>query len=363
MKATLDLGKIWTRTALRVRSRKADFHHAIRVAVACGATFALMRLLAIPGGHWAVFTTVIVIQTSIGGTITNAVERLIGTMVGAAAGAAAIYVEHAVKLDSVLVLTALVAVVAFAAASRPTLRAAPLTAVIMLVAQTPGMEPATAALYRTGEILLGGLVGVAATLLIFPAHAHAAALTRIGLVLTQLQAVLNSHLKHIGTGGADLAATALYDGTRATMAELQSALGQAASESASRLGVSHTSEATPRALWRVRNDAVIIGRTLSEPLAVDGLVAPASAMLQACCDFMAAAKASLSAPAKPNRMAFAEAHQRFQTAVEALRAEGAMRGIPFDDLAQTFGFIFALEGLYTNLGELADRLDEARAED
>jgi hypothetical protein len=45
--------------------------------------------------------------------------------------------------------------------------------------------------------------------------------------------------------------------------------------------------------------------------------------------------------------------------VETLRAQGVMRGIPFDDLAQTFAFVFAVEALYTNLSDLADRLQES----
>ena len=341
------------------RARRGDFRHAIRVAVACAATYAIMRIFNIPGGQWAVFTTIIVIQTNIGGTIVQAVERLIGTMVGAAAGAAAVYAQETTQIDVVLVLTLLVAVVAFAAASRPTLRAAPLTAAIMLVAHPLGLDPATAAVYRVGEIFLGGVIGVAATLLIFPAHAHAAVVSKLATVLTELEGVLASHRRAIPAGGAEAAAMELLVATRATLSAMQTAMGEADRENASRLGDNPHSDATLRTAWRVRNDLAALGRTLNDPLPAPGMIGPGEAVLEAYGAFLAACRASLNNGPRPDRVAFAKAHVDFQDAVQALRAAGVMRGIPFDDLAQTFGFVFAVESLYGNLSDLADRLQEA----
>lgn len=342
------------------RAQRGDFRHAIRVAVACAATYAIVLLFNIPGGQWAVFTTIIVIQTNIGGTIGQAVERLIGTMVGAAAGAVAVYGQETTQADMVLVLTILVAVVAFAAASRPTLRAAPLTAVIMLVAHPQGLDPATAAVYRVGEIFLGGVIGVAATLLIFPAHAHAAVVSKLTTVLSELESVLEIHRNALATGGAQEAALEQLVATRATLSAMQTAMGEADRENASRLGDSLHSEATLRTAWRVRNDLAALGRTLNEPLPAEGMIKAGDAVLRAYGVFLASCRASLSRNGpRPDRVAFAKAHADFQEAVQALRAAGVMRGVPFDDLAQTFGFVFTVEALYSNLSDLADRLQEA----
>jgi hypothetical protein len=352
--------KAWfERLRLLLRARRGDLGHAIRVSVACAATFAIMRIFNIPGGQWAVFTTIIVIQTNIGGTIVQAVERLIGTMVGAAAGAAAVYAQQTSGVDVVLVLTLLVAVLAFVAASRPTLRAAPLTAVIMLVAHPLGLDPATAAAYRIGEIFLGGFIGVAATLLIFPAHAHAAVLSKLTTVLAELEAVTASHARRLSIGGADAAARDLLVASRGTLAEMQTAMGEADRENATRLGDNPHSDATLRTAWRVRNDLVSLGRTLNDPLPAEGMIAPGEALLGAYVAFLLACRTSLTGGARPDRVAFAKAHADFQDSVQALRAAGVMRGIPFDDLAQTFGFVFAVESLYSNLSDLADRLQEA----
>ena len=350
------------RLAALLRIRRNDVRHAIRVSLACGATFAFMRLFNIPGGQWAVFTTVIIMQGSVGSTLNQAVERLIGTMVGAVAGSVAVYAQEKSGVDEAMLLVILVAIVAFMAASRPALRAAPVTAVIMLVAHPAGMTPAAAAVYRIGEIFLGGIVGVAATLLIFPAHAHATVMTRLNAVLVQLEAILASHAARLTLGDADTAAMDVYLASRGSLGALQTAMGEAARESATRLGANRHTEATPRTAWRVRNDLVSLGRTLNQPLSVEGMVAPGAAVLKAYGQFLAACRASLTGGARPDRVSFAKAHAAFEADVEALRATGVMRGIPYDDLSQTFAFVFAVEALYTNLSDLADRLQEAQEE-
>jgi len=349
---------VWARIGAQLHSRHGDFRHAVRLSVACAVTFAIMRILNIPGGQWAVFTTVIVMQTSIGGTIAQAVERLIGTMVGAVAGAAAVYAQEVSGADAVLVLSILVAFVAFVAGSRPTLRAAPLTAVIMLVAHPVELEPAVAALYRVGEIMLGGVTGVAATLLIFPAHAHAAVVAKLTAVFGTLEQVMTLHSERLATGGADEAATPLFQNSREQLGQLQTAMGEAAQESASRLGSNRFSDATARTTWRVRNDLVSLGRTLTSPLPVPGLIAPGQTVLKGYSDFLAACRLSLTGGPRPDRIAFAALHDDFQAAVQSLRETGVMRGIPYDDLAQTFGFVFAIDALYANIGDLSDRLAE-----
>jgi uncharacterized membrane protein YccC len=348
----------WELPKDKYRKHRGTLRHALRVSVAAGVTFALIRLFNFPGGQWAVFTSIIVVQTSIGGTIAQALERFIGTIVGAAAGAAAVYIQDATKADPVFVLVLLVALCAFAAGGRPALRAAPLTAVIMLVSRPLDLDPATAAFFRTGEILLGGLVGVAATLVIFPAHAHAAVASKLRAVLSQFEAILALHIAALTSGGGDEAAQDLYTQARTGLGEMQTAMGEAARESASRLGDESHTQATSRTAWRVRTDLVNLGRTLNEAMHVKGLIEPASAVLAGYAAFIAACRASMTGGPRPDRMTLATAHADFQAAVQALRDSGAMRGIPYDDLAQAFGFVFAIDARYANLNDLSDRLQE-----
>ncbi|MBU4436055.1 MAG: FUSC family protein [Alphaproteobacteria bacterium] len=339
-------------------ARRSEIRHAIRVSAAVGAAYALATLLRLPQGYWAVFTAVIVVQASIGATITASIERLMGTVVGAVAGAAAAYLHIRWPQFGGLILCVTVALLAFLAAVRPALKVAPVTAVIMLIGTTTHMEPMTAALFRVVEILVGSLVGVAATLLIFPARAHGAVVERVGEI-ARLNAQLLTHYARVLRGEpSDLSTAQAYDANRAAMAKLQTAMAEASRETASRLSLRAAPEALPRTLWRQRNDIVMIGRAVAQPVAIATLNEPAAAMIDAAKSFLTQTAGLIAGGARPDRLAFSEAHVVFQAAIESLRAEGAIRTLPFDDAARVFGLVFAIENLHANLGDLADRLEE-----
>ncbi|HWT52108.1 MAG TPA: FUSC family protein, partial [Caulobacter sp.] len=69
----------------------------------------------------------------------------------------------------------------------------------------------------------------------------------------------------------------------------------------------------------------------------------------------------LAGGARPDRIAFAQAHQGFQTCVEGLREKGVTRDLEFDDAARVFGLVFAIENLFANLGDFEERIEEAVA--
>jgi len=348
-----------SRSALTAAAqRRSEIRHAIRVSAAVGAAFALATLFRLPQGYWAVFTAVIVVQASLGATITASVERFLGTVVGALAGAGAAYLHSQWPQFGGLILCTTVALVAFLAAVRPTLKVAPVTVVIMLIGTTTHIDPLTAAFYRVIEITLGSLVGVAATLLIFPARAHGAVVARVQEIGT-LNAELLTHYVRVLRGQPTTLSTAdQYDANRAAMAKLQTALSEADRETASHLSLRSAPEALPRTLWRQRNDIVMIGRALVQPVAIPALAEPAAAMIEAATAFLTQAIGLISAGPRPDRLALAEAHTKFQATIETLRHEGALRALAFDDAARVFGLVFAVENLHANLGDLADRLEE-----
>jgi uncharacterized membrane protein YccC len=51
----------------------------------------LAELFALPQGYWAIFSTIIIVQASVGGSIKATTDRLIGTVGGAVAGGAVAY--------------------------------------------------------------------------------------------------------------------------------------------------------------------------------------------------------------------------------------------------------------------------------
>ncbi|WP_297511292.1 FUSC family protein [uncultured Caulobacter sp.] len=351
------------RTALKAAAaRQTEIRHAIRVSAAVGAAFALATLLRPPQGYWAVFTAVIVVQSSLGATITASVERFMGTVVGALAGAAAAYFHARWPDFGGVILCVTVALLSFVVSMRPALKVAPVTAVIMLIGGTSThFDPLTTAWFRVAEITVGSVVGVAATLLIFPARAHASVVASVQKIANLEAQVLDNHVAILRGTAGPVDNLKAQDELRAALARLQGAMTEADRESASKLSDRSISEAVPRTLWRLRNDTVMVGRTLQAPLPAPGLAPAAADMLEASAAFLRASAALLADGPRPDRLAFASAHQAFQGAVEALRREGVTRDLEFDDAARVFGLVFAVENLFGNLGDFEERIEEAVA--
>ncbi len=357
------VGAGFSRSALAAAARRqSELRHAVRVSAAVVAAYALATLLRLPQGYWAVFTAVIVVQSSLGATITASIERFMGTVVGAAVGAGAAWLHMRHPEWGGVILAASAASLAFLAAVRPAFKVAPVTAVIMLIGTTTHMDPLTAAFLRVAEITVGSLVGVAATLLIFPARAHESVVSSSQTAAGLLADLLSHYAAKLEGKPSELDPRAHYDDTLKALAKLQTAMTEADRETASKLSDRSVSDALPRTLWRLRNDCVMIGRALREPLPAPGLAPPSATMLAASSAYLRAAAQSLSGGAKPDRLAFAEGHKAFQDAIEGMRDVGATRELAFDDAARTFGLMFAVENLFANLGDFADRVEETAAE-
>jgi len=355
-------GRDLARRALALGAeRRGELRHAVRVSAAVGVAFLLSAVFNLPQGYWAVFTAVIVVQTSLGGTIAASIDRLLGTLVGAAVGAGAAYLKVRTTLDEGLLLCAVVALLAFAAAVRPSLKVAPITAVIVLIAGPRDVDPLHAALYRVIEIVIGSAVGVAATLLIFPARAQATMIRQLRAALTGLAEIVELQRRELA--GEALAETiqARHLAVRATLGKVEAALTDAAHENASRLTRHRTSEALPRTLWRVRNDVVQVSRALdgSEATPALDLIRPAAmSALAAAADLLRRCEAAAAAGKAVDMGAWTQRHADLAASVGQARAERLTASLTFDGAARFFGLVFALQTLARNLDDLADRVDE-----
>jgi uncharacterized membrane protein YccC len=78
---TLDL-----RPSALIKANADSLRQTVRVIVATAAAFATYKTLGLHEGYWAVFTVLIVMQASIGGTLGAATDRLLGTLLGAVLG-------------------------------------------------------------------------------------------------------------------------------------------------------------------------------------------------------------------------------------------------------------------------------------
>jgi uncharacterized membrane protein YccC len=136
--------------------------------------YVLAEFFALPQGYWAVFSAIIVMQASVGGSIKATIDRVIGTIGGAVAGGAVGYiVPHQSVFSLGIALVIALAPLTLVAALWPNYRIAPLTAVIVLL--TPGAQqlgPVDSAIFRIVEITLGSFVGLGVSLVLLPARAH-----------------------------------------------------------------------------------------------------------------------------------------------------------------------------------------------
>src|SRR5712672_4143488 len=61
--------------------------HSVRTAVAATASVIVARLVQMPEAYWAAIATLVVMQSTLGATLTLSIERIAATAVGASVGA------------------------------------------------------------------------------------------------------------------------------------------------------------------------------------------------------------------------------------------------------------------------------------
>ena len=351
--------------ALRARlaARRAELRQAVRVTVGTAAAFALYQAFALPQGYWAVFTVIIVMQGSLGGTLGASADRMVGTLLGAVVGGVAAALRPHGPAGLGVALVASVAVTSMAAAVKPRFKVAPVTAAIMLLSSSGGLSPEKAAVLRVAEIALGGLVGVLAAAFVLPARSRALVAERAAAVLDRLAALFRHHAEALDAGrGFDPHPD--HAALRAALGAVEAALADAELERSSRLGDHRVPPAVPRTLWRVRNDLVSVGRAADRalPAPVTYVLGPAAAtLLRAEAVLASRCAAALLAGGVVARGDIAARHDAFEAAFGELREAGLTRGLDFDEAGRVFGLAFALESLHRNLAELAERVDEMGA--
>lgn len=344
--------------------RRAETRLAVRVAVAGAATYFLAHALGLAQGYWAVFTAVIVMQASVGGSLKATVDRLIGTLGGAIyGGAIALAVRHGGPLVIGIALVVALLPLAFVAAIDARFRVAPITAVIVLVSPFGGdVNPIWFTIDRVGEITLGSVVALLVSLTVLPARAH-------GVLATQsarLCGLLASFLALI-LGGIDAPVDGgklrrLQIGTRRLLVAIEAAAEEAQRERSIHLTDEPDPEPIARTGQRIRNDLIIMARALTRPLPEPMAVRlkPSLAAVategRALLNGLAAAFAQRTLP--PAADAFQTALRRYHGEMSALTREHVLDDLPGDLTGHLFALSFALDQFGKDAGDLADRVAE-----
>jgi len=339
---------------------RTDLSQAVRLMAAVGVAFAVYELFRLPQGYWAVFTVIIVMQGSIGGTLDASVDRMFGTAAGALVGgtAAALVPHTSWALGTALVVC--VGATALLAASKPRFKVAPITVAIMLLSSSGGMNPVDAALFRVLEIGVGGVLGVLATLFVLPARSGPRVAALAATALDRMVGMLTAFAKALDAG-VTLEIRPDHGELRRELTAVEAAMADAEREHVSRLARHAIPAALPRTLWRIRTDLVSVERATGSalPLEVAPTLGPAAArLLRAEAALAGRCAAGLRQDSAVERQDIASRHDDFDAVFAGLRAGGRMRSLDFDAAGRVFSLAFALQGLHRDLNDLANRVDE-----
>ncbi|HVI61080.1 MAG TPA: FUSC family protein, partial [Bradyrhizobium sp.] len=242
-----------------VRRHRLQLILALRVTVAALSALALAQALHLRLPLWAVLTSLIVTQMSLGRSVKVATDYLLGTFGGVAyGGALAILIPHDNEWALLAVLALAVAPLAFIAAFRANFNVLPVTAIIVLL--VPSMQhvsPAVSALDRVLEVTVGGVVGFIVSFLVWPSRAHEmttdAAADTLELMAKALSKLLEDHRR----GLERAALRRLNDGIGAALVRLNAFGAEAEHERNARLTSGPDTGPLLRTLLRLRHDIVI----------------------------------------------------------------------------------------------------------
>jgi hypothetical protein len=126
-----------------------------QLAASCVVAYSIPWALSLPEGFWAVMSALIIMRPRTGATLGEGWNRFKGALAGTLFGLFGVWM-HSLGLATSATTLAVIAVLAFIAGLAPALRAAPITALIILSSGgIPGHGPWQVAGLRIAEIAIG----------------------------------------------------------------------------------------------------------------------------------------------------------------------------------------------------------------
>ena len=268
----------------------------VTVAAFAALVVALALHLMLP--LWAVLTALIVTQMSVGRSLKATRDYLFGTVGGAIYGAAiTVLIPHSSEAGLLALLVLAIAPLAFIAAINPSLNAATVTAVIVLLVPTMNhANPLDSAIDRVLEVLVGAVCGLLASFFVLPSRAHSQLRASAARTLELIAAALSELLAGLTRGRDNDALHAVQDGIGAAMAGLNATGAEAERERAAHLSSGPDTGPLLRTVLRLRHDLVMIGRATVVPLPADvqaRLAAPLARVSETMAAYLRAIAAAL----------------------------------------------------------------------
>ena len=346
------------RLSAPLRARKVQLALAVRVTVAAFSALVVALALHLMLPLWAVLTALIVTQMSVGRSLKATRDYLFGTVGGAIYGAAiTVLIPHSGEAGLLALLVLAIAPLAFIAAINPSLNAATVTAVIVLLVPTMNhADPLASAVDRVLEVMVGAVCGLLASFFVLPSRAHSQLRASAARTLELIAAALAELLAGLTRGLDNDALHRIQDGIGAAVTGLNATGAEAERERAAHLSSGPDTGPLLRTVLRLRHDLVMIGRAAVMPLPADlqvRLDAPLARVSEAISTYLRAAAGALrSGVGAPAIWPVRTALQGYAAEVAALRSEGLTRGLPGEVAERFFALGFVLEQMRQNLRDL-----------
>ena len=348
-----------------VRAFRPQLRFCLRATVAALVALAIANSLNFPlHGSWMVLTAVVVTQVSVGGSLKATFEYLTGTLGGAVyAGAIVALVPHANEVSLLVALAIAVAPLALLAAINPNFRVGPMTAVFVVVGSSlTHADPAESAVSRVLEVAIGGVTGLAVSLLVFPARAHILAIEAAARMLDLMAGVLPELLIGFTQTLEEAAILQRQDRIDQAFTQLATIAAEATRERTAHLACESDPGPLLRTLLRLRHDFVMIGRAAVVPFSETlqaRLGPPLARDAETTVDYLRGSSAALIARRNPPPLAAVDAaFDGYEAEIAALRRKGLTRDLPGDAVERLFALGFALEQLRHDFRELEQCVSE-----
>jgi hypothetical protein len=340
-------------------SKRVELGLGVRVTVAAMGALVIALAVGLRLPLWAVLTSIIVTQMSVGRSLKATRDYLVGTIGGAIyGGTIAVLIPHNGEGALLAVMVAAVAPLAFIAAINPSLNVATVTAIIVLLLPITNHDvtPLGSAIDRVLEVAVGAITGLLVSFLVLPSRAHSQIRVRAARMLELLAAALTELLSGLTRGRDNNALHGLQDGIGTALVGLNAVGVEAERERAAKLSSGPDTGPLLRTVLRLRHDLVMIGRATVVPMPLElqsRLAVPLAAVSNAMSEYLR----SMAVALRTGRGAAAiwpvqSALEAYGAEVASVRSDGLTRGVPSDVAERFFALGFSLEQMRQNLKDL-----------
>ncbi len=336
---------------------RAQLILALRVTVAALSALAVAQALHLRLPLWAVLTSLIVTQMSLGRSLKVAGDYLTGTLAGVAyGGLLAILIPHETEIALFAVLALAIAPLAFVAAFRTNFNVLPITAIIVLL--VPSMQhvsPMASAFDRVLEVVVGGAVGFIVSFLVFPSRAHVLTIEAAAGTLDLVAAALEQMLAH-HVGGEGLDTRQINAELANFITKLNATGAEAEHERTARLTAGPDTGPLLRTSLRLRHDIVILGRAVGCELPPDAqarLIPHIKRISEVAGTFLRTSARALRARQGPPGLDEVESvFHDYTEEFSAIRHDGLIRDMTSEAAERFYALGFALEQMREHLEEV-----------